>query len=370
MPSAIYSLKCGCIRKSAFSLVLLTIVSYVLIYNKIFLDNIPPMNSVNYVTLNNNQDLNELLNQIGSLALANIELKKENAYIQIENRALRMQKESFISHHNATHAYYLLYGYCSSNTNPMYGYHHIMMRGLKRLIWSKYPHWIIVNISVEAFLDGIAQNNYAYSHSKLLDFTTINAPFIDLHQDKFQWMFEPCCERKFAVNKNSKWLLNIKQYYHDNQVLNMVPPLTLKQYFWIQFNRTDIIDDNDRELLSHVVSVNKHKYDNYSIDMNDEDRLSNVWHNNTYISSTIHHLQSLQTNRPLLLFMSGEVFDAWKIRRQVNHHGHATDIHLERTFMAKTWLYFGSVCTRNIAKRSNIQPIISKRRICFGFNEL
>ena len=56
-----------------------------------------------------------------------------------------------VAMHAASTKYYLLYGYCRLG-NPMRLYHQVIMDDFKRFIARDYPHWIMLNISLEIFL--------------------------------------------------------------------------------------------------------------------------------------------------------------------------------------------------------------------------
>eukprot|EP01084_Bolivina_argentea_P015613 29263_1 len=267
-----------------------------------------------------------LLHEIESLKLQNIQLKEQNTEIQHANNALQLQREQLLHQNDNNKAnYYLLYGFCSVG-NGMYKYHHIIMDSFKSYISLSYPKWIMLNISIESFLIDV---NYNYTHSKLLNFTEINVPSINIYKDKFQWIFEPCCEKYFNLKD-----FNLKEYYdknkHQLQTITLPIPQTIKEYL-NQTQNINIIDDNEREAHNHQVTINHHKYINYSIDISDDIILSNIWQNNIYINSNIKYLQSLCNGRPFLMTMSGESFDAWKIKKHVPHHGISTDLHIQRT---------------------------------------
>ena len=205
----------------------------------------------------------------------------------------------------------------------MWRYHYIIMDSFKPFIAENYPHWIMLNISLETFLNDTWID---YTHQKLLDFTILNVPSIDIKRDKFQWIFEPCCEKYF--NKN---YLNLKKYYDQNadelNTESMPIPMTISRYL----NMTENIyikPDKQREDHSHIVTMNKHKFvdNNYFINILENEmfgKLSDIWMKHVYISSDIERLQSLSNNRPLLVSMSGETFDAWRIKRSKNLHGYA-----------------------------------------------
>ena len=307
-----------------------------------------------------------MLHEIEALKLENLRLEKEKNEMDIKNKALQIQQENLISHHdtnNLTHNtkyecdYYLLYGFCSKG-NGINRYHYIIMDSFKAFIASQFPQWILLNISIESFL--IHHSNENYTHQKLLDFTQANVPSIDINKDKFQWIFEPCCEKHFSRKD-----LNLKELYQHNSTLNLdkhlnltdisLPrPQTAKDFMQKHYG-IDIVDDNEREDHSHIVTMNHRKYKSinqsyeYEINIPDDElnavRLSNMWQNNIYIHSNIKYLQSLATNRPLLISISGEVFDAWRIRKRSWLHGHGVDLHMQRTL---SWPRPGCIVTAYI----------------------
>eukprot|EP01084_Bolivina_argentea_P056290 103046_1 len=247
--------------------------------------------------------------------------------------------------------YYLLYGYCSKGNN-MYLYHYIIMDKFKQYISNNYPHWIILNISIESFLDNLTSSNY--THELLINFTKLKVPFININIDKFQWIFEPSCEGHYLQ-------INLKEYYHKNRLLlnTITIPMPINICKYIHNNNNSYsnicIDDDERETYSHITNINYHKYSNkklekeYILNISNNIKLSNIWQQNIYFSSTIKYLQSLCNNRPLLFAMSGEVFDNWVIRKRNNCQ--SNDIHIQRT---KSWPRKGCIII------SYIQGILQK----------
>lgn len=100
-----------------------------------------------------------------------------------------------------------------------------------------------------------------------------------------------------------------------------------------------------RPAWSHMVSVEEEFAANYSIPTAAEERLSQIWQKNVYISSSIESVDSLSNHRPLLLTMSGETFDAWRILKNRNMHGQGTDVHIQRTH---SWPRPGCIVTAYI----------------------
>ena len=154
---------------------------------------------------------------------------------------------------------------------------------------------------------------------------------MDIEGDRFQWFFEPQCERYF--NQGHDWMM--KRYYRDHAAETALELLPRVRTFaeWMAANQSvDIVDDGDRQSWSHMVSVPADpQFFDFPIPSGSEERLSQIWQQNVYISSSVESLQSLSNHRPLLVTMSGEAFDAWRILKNGRMHGQGTDVHIQRT---------------------------------------
>ncbi|ETO08660.1 hypothetical protein RFI_28728 [Reticulomyxa filosa] len=146
----------------------------------------------------------------------------------------------------------------------------------------------------------------------------------DLFRNKFQWLFNVYCAKKYR---------NIKEYYHllysnnPDMYPNFsipLPPAVANMSPWEQTLEKKI----DQDKLRHSIltwNASKSKY------------VLNRWIGNLFISSRIKYLLTLKYNRPLIIEEVGEAFDMPKISRI---DGNDIDVNFQR---CKSWGRYGCI---------------------------
>ena len=213
----------------------------------------------------------DLMQKIERLRLENMELKREREKMENENRALKVQRDDLIQNEIITQnddngdnaqtesvsnqisvvsngsdpKYWFLYGHCPL-TNGMWRYHLIIMDDLKRRMSIEFPHWIMVNVSIAEWLDNLGSN---YTHSDLLSFTQSVVPSLSMSEDRWQWIFEPQCEKYFNLGR--QWMM--KRYYRDHKEETNLQQIQMPRTFKQWMNETlsvNIIDDSGLKVAS------------------------------------------------------------------------------------------------------------------------
>eukprot|EP01084_Bolivina_argentea_P015612 29262_1 len=275
-------------------------------------------------------EIDKLNQQIWDLKDSSKQHNIKNYELQQQIKSLKVNKSNI---HNINH--YLLFGFCNDKTK----YNKqviVIMNSIKNYISKTYKDWIVLNISIRSFLISM---NFSYTHGKLLTFTELTIPNINIKHDKFQWIFEPHCREFYN---------DLKSYY-NNKSIHISLPIDIYEYYNVsKTNNYGYIDDNDRYknnikmgLYDHIVNINHYKYNNTYLNISDKIRILNVWQNDSYYSFNSEdnfYPLSLKNNRPFLMECSGEVFDAWIIHRK--HPCYSIDFHMQRT---NSWVRRGCI---------------------------
>ena len=294
--------------------------------------------SSNYPINITNHSVTELLDQINALKSTNSKLNESIGQIETEKQELITQikqLKQFIQSDD-DRRYYLLYGSCIEPPSKMDPHAAVIADSLKKYVEKHYPHWTIIDISVQSFLmrfNFTYPYNFTYSHEKLFEFTKTIIPHINMKQDRFQWIFGPHC-RAYHIGLKTYYFNNVT----DTETIQQ-PPDIYKYYNVSKSNAYGYMDDDDRIISrwDHATNINHHHFDNISLNIPNSDRVLKVWQNNSYYGE-VKYPSSLNQNRPFLLGLSGEAFDAHDVRARYDcHHW---DFHIQRT---KSWPIKGCI---------------------------